>query len=83
MSQDFWAAVRLQPYREKLAISELRRSGFQLYCPRVLHVRRSRGRRFESTPLLFANYIFCFVQRRRYSAMYIALQFMIGRHGRR
>jgi transcriptional antiterminator RfaH len=53
-----WSAVRLQPHRERLALAELTRAGYETYCPRILHRRVAHGRRIETTPLLFPNYIF-------------------------
>jgi transcriptional antiterminator RfaH len=56
-----WTAVRLQPHRERLALTELARAGFETYCPRVLHRRVAHGRKIETTPLLFPGYVFVLI----------------------
>jgi transcription antitermination factor NusG len=56
-----WSAVRLQPYRQQLALSELARAGFETYAPRILRCRHAKGRKIETMPLLFPGYIFVLI----------------------
>ena len=56
-----WSAVRLQPYREQLALSELARAGFETYAPRILRRRYAKGRKIETMPLLFPGYVFVLI----------------------
>jgi len=54
----FWSACKLQNNRERLALAELARAGFETYCPRVQKRRFSKGKKIITHPLLFPNYIF-------------------------
>jgi transcriptional antiterminator RfaH len=64
-----WSAIRLQPYRERLALAELARNGFETYCPRLLErLRMPHGRKIDATPLLFPGYIFVAIVLQWYSA---------------
>ena len=65
-----WSAVRLQPYRERLALNELALAGYETYCPRILHRRVAHGRKIETTPLLFPGYAFVAIVMQWYSAHY-------------
>jgi transcriptional antiterminator RfaH len=65
-----WSAVRLQPYRERLALNVLARAGYETYCPRILHRRVAHGRKIETTPLLFPGYAFVAIVMQWYSAHY-------------
>ena len=53
MSHVTWSAVRLEPYRERLALIASR-AGYETYCPRILRRRFARGRKVETMPLLFS-----------------------------
>ena len=65
-----WSAVRLQPHRERLALAELTRAGYDVYCPRILHRRIGRGRKIVTHPLLFPGYAFVAIVLQWYSAHY-------------
>ena len=65
-----WSAVRLQPHRERLALGELTRAGYDVYCPRILHRRVATGRKIETHPLLFPGYAFVAIVLQWYSAHY-------------
>jgi hypothetical protein len=65
-----WSAVRLQPHRERLALAELTRAGYDVYCPRILHRRIARGRKIVTHPLLFPGYAFVAIVLQWYSAHY-------------
>jgi transcriptional antiterminator RfaH len=54
----YWAAARLQPQRERLALDCLARAGFETYLPRVRKPRTIRGRKVEATAPLFPGYVF-------------------------
>ena len=56
-----WSALRLQPYREQLALSELARAGFETCAPRILRRLYAKGRKIETMPLLFPGYIFVLI----------------------
>jgi transcriptional antiterminator RfaH len=53
-----WIVVRTKPSREALAITNLERQGFTVYCPylkkRIRHGRKS----FDATRPLFPGYVF-------------------------
>jgi transcription antitermination factor NusG len=55
----YWAAARLEPRREQLALQCLALNGYTTYFPRILERRVSRGRKIEVRPPLFPGY--CFV----------------------
>jgi transcription antitermination factor NusG len=65
-----WSAVRLQPHRERLALAELTRAGYDVYCPRILHRRIAKGRKIETHPPLFPGYAFVAIVLQWYSAHY-------------
>ena len=62
--------MRLQPHRERLALAELARAGYDVYCPRILHRRVAKGRKIETHPLLFPGYAFVAIVLQWYSAHY-------------
>lgn len=53
----YWAAARLQPHREQLALKLLKLVGFQTYFPRICERRTVRGRGVMTTPPL-SGYVF-------------------------
>jgi transcriptional antiterminator RfaH len=55
----YWAAARLQPQRERLALHCLGLAGFATYLPRVRERRVLRGQRIKLQLPLFPGY--CFV----------------------
>jgi transcriptional antiterminator RfaH len=61
--QSAWAVVNTQPHREYLALENLERQGFIVYCPsvrrRTTHARRTR----EVLRPLFPGYLFVHVSR--------------------
>jgi hypothetical protein len=46
----YWAAARLQPHREALALNFLKLRGFETYFPRIRERRVVRGQRVLATP---------------------------------
>jgi transcriptional antiterminator RfaH len=53
-----WAVVNTQPHRERLALSNLERQDFRVYCPMVLkRIRHARRTQDVSRPL-FPGYLF-------------------------
>jgi transcription antitermination factor NusG len=67
----FWAAARLQPQRERLALHCLTTErGFTTYAPRISDQRLVRGRTIETHPLLFAGYAFVLIVAHWYDAAY-------------
>jgi len=75
-----WSAVRLQPHRERLALTELARAGFETYCPRILHRRVAQGRKIETTPLLFPGYVFVLIVAQWHAARWVpgVIGFVMG-----
>jgi transcriptional antiterminator RfaH len=57
----YWAAAQLDARHVRLALHCLQLSGFEIYAPRLRQRRLSRGRKIETTPLLFASYAFVFI----------------------
>jgi transcriptional antiterminator RfaH len=55
----YWAAARIQPRHEVLALHCLGLAGFEVYAPRLREQRVARQRKIERTPPLFPGY--CFV----------------------
>jgi transcriptional antiterminator RfaH len=68
----FWAAVRLQPQRGKLALHCLSLAGFTTYQPLLRERRRVRGRWEDVTSALFPNYAFVLIQLQWHAAHYAA-----------
>jgi transcriptional antiterminator RfaH len=58
----YWAAARLQPHREQVALNFLKLSGFETYFPRMRERRVVRGRRVVVTPPLFPGYAFVAIE---------------------
>jgi transcriptional antiterminator RfaH len=58
----YWAACRLQPRRENLALHCLGLNGYEIYYPRFRHRRVRFGRTIENRPALFPGYCFILVQ---------------------
>ena len=58
----YWAAARLQPHREQLALNSLKLSGFETYFPRIRERRLVRGRKVLVTPPLFPGYAFIAIE---------------------
>jgi transcriptional antiterminator RfaH len=54
----YWAAARLQPRREQLALKLLTLAGFETYFPLIRERRTVRGRGVITTPPLFPGYAF-------------------------
>jgi transcriptional antiterminator RfaH len=61
MSSSYWAAAQLDARHVRLALHCLQLSGFQVYAPRLRQRRLSRGRKIDTTPLLFVSYAFVFI----------------------
>jgi transcription antitermination factor NusG len=57
--ENYWCAARLMSRREAYATHCLGVAGFQTYLPRLRENRTIRGRRVDTTPVLFPGY--CFV----------------------
>jgi transcriptional antiterminator RfaH len=55
----YWSAARLVPRQERLALHCLGLAGYTVYVPRLRERRIVRGRKIETSPLLFPGY--CFV----------------------
>jgi transcriptional antiterminator RfaH len=64
----YWAAARLQPRHEALALHCLGLAGYETYLPRLRERRVSRGRRITVTPPLFPGYCFILIQLQWHSA---------------
>ena len=58
----YWAAARLQPHREALALNFLKLRGFETYFPRIRERRVVRGQRVLATPPLFPGYAFVAIE---------------------
>jgi transcriptional antiterminator RfaH len=58
----YWAAARLQPHREALALHLLHLNGFMTYFPRLRERRVKHGRWFDYTPPLFPGYAFVSIE---------------------
>ena len=58
----YWAAARLQPHREQLALKLLTLGGFETYFPLIRERHTVRGRRIMTTPPLFPGYAFICIQ---------------------
>ena len=57
----YWAAAQLDARHVRLALYCLQLSGFETYAPRLRQRRVWRGRKIETTPLLFTSYVFVLV----------------------
>jgi transcriptional antiterminator RfaH len=58
----FWAAVQVQPQRDRLALHCLAAAGYQVYAPRLRERRTVHGRPVVRTPLLFPGYLFVLIE---------------------
>jgi len=58
----YWAACRLEPHREGLALHCLGLAGYETYYPRLRDQRIRYGRRVEYQPALFPGYAFVLIQ---------------------
>jgi transcriptional antiterminator RfaH len=61
VSLSYWCAAQLDATRVRLALHCLEQFGFRTYAPRLRQHRVSRGRKIETTPLLFTSYVFVFI----------------------
>ena len=57
----YWACAQTEPMRESAAQHFLGLAGYQVYLPRLRLIRPRRGRKVESRPPLFPNYLFVLV----------------------
>src|SRR5262245_55596847 len=64
----YWAAVRLQPHREAVALNFLKIRGFEIYFPRIRERRVIRGRNVLVTPPLFPGFAFVAIELQRRAA---------------
>jgi len=64
----FWAAARLEPRRENLALHCLALAGYESYAPHLREHRISRGRQIEVRPPLFPGYAFVAIELGWYTA---------------
>jgi hypothetical protein len=58
----YWAAARLQPHRQQLALKLLTLGGFETYFPLIRERRTVRGRSVMTTPPLFPGYAFICIE---------------------
>jgi transcriptional antiterminator RfaH len=58
----FWAACRLRPHRESVALHWLALKGFESYCPHIRDFQIRYGRRIEHRPALFPGYAFVLIR---------------------
>jgi transcriptional antiterminator RfaH len=58
----YWAAARLQPHREAVALHFLKLHGYTTYLPRLSELRVRHGRRITCTPPLFPGYAFVAIE---------------------
>jgi transcriptional antiterminator RfaH len=58
----YWAAARVEPRREGLALYCLKLAGYETYLPRLRQVSRRHGRKVEVHPPLFPGYCFVCVE---------------------
>jgi transcriptional antiterminator RfaH len=58
----FWAAARIEPRREQLALHCLGLSGFEMYYPRLRDRVVRFGRRIERRSALFPGYVFVLIE---------------------
>ena len=53
-----WYLIHTKPTREAVAETNLRRQGYQVYCPRLLRPIKIRGRWVDRVASLFPRYLF-------------------------
>ena len=58
-SERLWRCIRSKPKCEHLAAQHLRTEGWEAYCPRVRHQRRTARGLIWFTEALFPGYVFC------------------------
>jgi transcriptional antiterminator RfaH len=58
----YWAACRIQPRRENLALHCLGLNGYEVYYPRLRDRRVRFGRTIENRPALFPGYAFVLIE---------------------
>ena len=58
-AERLWRCLRTKPKCEHLAAQHLRREGWEGYCPRVRHQRRTARGLVWFTEALFPGYVFC------------------------
>ena len=58
----YWAACRLEPHRENLALHCLALAGYATFYPRIRDRRIRHGRKIELRPALFPGYAFVLIQ---------------------
>jgi transcriptional antiterminator RfaH len=68
----FWAACRLVPHREALALHCLGLAGYETYYPRLRERRIRAGRKIEVRPALFPGYAFVLIQLQWHAARWAA-----------
>jgi transcriptional antiterminator RfaH len=68
----YWAAARLEPHREQLALHFLDLAGYETYFPRLREHRISHGRKIEVRPPLFPGYAFIAIELQWHRARWTA-----------
>jgi len=68
----YWAVVRLEPQRERLALHCLGLAGYETYFPRLREKRISHGRKIEVRPPLFPGYAFVAIELQWHTARWSA-----------
>lgn len=58
-SERLWRCLRSKTKSEHLAAQHLRKEGWEAYCPRVRHQRRTSRGLVWFTEALFPSYVFC------------------------
>jgi transcriptional antiterminator RfaH len=66
----FWAAARIRPQRERLALHCLKLSGFETYLPRTRERRIRGGRKVNEITALFPSYVFILIIEQWYAARF-------------
>src|SRR5262249_4337839 len=76
----YWAACRLEPNRERLALHCLGLAGFEVYFPRLRELRVRYGRKVELQPALFPGYCFVLIRLQWHAARWAPgiLGFIMG-----
>jgi transcriptional antiterminator RfaH len=68
----YWAVVRLEAQRERLALHCLGLAGYATYFPRLRERRFSHGRKIEVRPPLFPGYAFLTIEAQWHTARWSA-----------
>jgi len=58
----YWAVVRVEPRREKIAKIFLKLAGFEFYAPKIAEKRLRRGRKITRVSALFPGYLFVSIE---------------------